>query len=244
MKKILLSATLVAAASAASAQTIKMGTEGAYAPWNFVDDNGVLAGFEIELGNELCARAMLECEWVVNEWDSIIPNLVAGNYDTIIAGMSITAERDELIDFTQDYYPPDPSKWVATVDAGADVDLTGLTVGVQSSTIQAAWVAENLADIVTIKEYASADESMADLSAGVVDVVLADGGYLAPFVDNSSIFFVGTDVMIGGGVGMGIRETDTELKAIFDAAIASVKEDGTLDALIAKYFETGPFYSN
>ena len=100
-----------------------MGTEGAYAPWNFVNDEGVLSGFEIELGNELCARAGFECEWVTNEWDSIIPNLVAGNYDTIIAGMSITDERDELIDFTQDYYPPDPSKWVAMVDLGTDVLL-------------------------------------------------------------------------------------------------------------------------
>ena len=244
MKKILIGASALLMASAASAQTIKMGTEGAYAPWNFLDDSGVLVGFEIELGNELCARAGFECEWVVNEWDSIIPNLVGGNYDTIIAGMSITAERDELIDFTQDYFPPDPSKWVATSDLGMDADPTGLTVGVQGSTIQAAWVAENLGDSVTIKEYATADESMADLSAGVVDLVLADGGYLAPFVDGSSIFFVGGDIMIGGGVGMGIRETDTDLRAAFNTAIDSVKADGTLDALIAKYFEVGPFYSN
>lgn len=244
MKKILIGASAALLASAASAQTVKMGTEGAYAPWNFLDDNGVLAGFEIELGNELCARAGLECEWVVNEWDSIIPNLVAGNYDTIIAGMSITAERDELIDFTQDYCPPDPSKWVATSDLGMSPDVAGMTVGVQGSTIQAACVADNLGDTVTIKEYATADESMADLSAGVVDLVLADNGYLAPFVDGENIFFVGDDVYIGGGIGMGIRETDGELKETFNAAIESVKADGTLDALIAKYFEAGPFYSN
>ncbi len=244
MKKLMISASALLVASAATAETVKMGTEGAYAPWNFLDDNGVLAGFEIELGNELCARANLECEWVVNEWDSIIPNLVAGNYDTIIAGMSITAERDELIDFTQGYYPPDPSRWVATADLGMDVDPAGATVGVQGSTIQAAWVADNLGDAVTIKEYATADESMADLAAGVVDLVLADNGYLAPFVDNEAIFFVGDEILIGGGVGMGIRETDAELRATFNAAIDSVKADGTLDALIAKYFETGPFYSN
>lgn len=244
MKKILIGATALLAASAASAETVKMGTEGAYAPWNFIDDAGSLAGFEIELGNDLCERAGFECEWVVNEWDSIIPNLVAGNYDTIIAGMSITAERDELIDFTQDYYPPDPSKWVATSDLGMIEDVSGATVGVQGSTIQAAWVADNLGDSVTIKEYASADESMADLSAGVVDLVLADGGYLAPFVDNETIFFVGKEVLIGGGVGMGIRETDAELKAAFNAAIDAAKADGTVDALIAKYFDVGPFYSN
>ena len=74
----------------AVAQTVRMGTEGAYPPYNFINDSGDVDGFEREVGDELCKRANLTCEWVVNEWDSIIPNLVSGNYDTIIAGMSIT----------------------------------------------------------------------------------------------------------------------------------------------------------
>jgi len=82
------------AATAVSAQTIRMGTEGGYPPYNFVNDNGEVDGFERELGDELCKRASLPGTWVTNEWDSIIPNLVSGNYDTIIAGMSITTERD------------------------------------------------------------------------------------------------------------------------------------------------------
>ena len=90
-------------------KTIRMGTEGAYPPWNFINDAGEVDGFERELGDELCKRAELTCEWVTNEWDSIIPNLVSGNYDVIIAGMSITEERDEVIDFTQNYTQPDPS---------------------------------------------------------------------------------------------------------------------------------------
>ena len=86
-------ATLAAtfAASALTAETIRMGTEGAYPPYNFINDSGEIDGFEREVGDELCKRAGLECTWVTNEWDSIIPNLVSGNYDTIIAGMSITA---------------------------------------------------------------------------------------------------------------------------------------------------------
>ncbi len=91
---------------------VRMGTEGAYAPWNFINDAGEVDGFERELGDELCARAEKTCEWVTNEWDSIIPNLTSGNYDTIIAGMSITAEREELIDFTQAYTPADPSSYL------------------------------------------------------------------------------------------------------------------------------------
>jgi hypothetical protein len=102
MKKLILTTTALAlSASMAFAgghgKTVRMGTEGAYPPYNFINDKGEVDGFERELGDELCKRAQLTCEWVTNEWDSIIPNLVSGNYDTIIAGMSITAERDEVI---------------------------------------------------------------------------------------------------------------------------------------------------
>ena len=86
--------TLVASMAFADshAKTIRMGTEGAYAPYNFINDAGEVDGFERELGDELCVRAELTCEWVTNEWDSIIPNLQSGNYDVIVAGMSITDE--------------------------------------------------------------------------------------------------------------------------------------------------------
>ena len=99
MKKLILTAVLaIFTSNGALADTIRLGTEGAYEPWNFVNDSGKLDGFEIELGNELCKRANLSCEWVKNDWDSIIPNLKAGNYDAIIAGMSVTTERQQVID--------------------------------------------------------------------------------------------------------------------------------------------------
>ena len=106
-------------AGAAMAQTVRMGTEGAYPPYNFINDAGEVDGFERELGDELCKRAELTCEWVKNDWDSIIPNLVSGNYDVIIAGMSITDERDEVIDFTQPYYYT-PAQIAAHVEAGIE----------------------------------------------------------------------------------------------------------------------------
>ena len=246
MKRNLIGALALFTLSAASADTVtdtvKMGTEGAYTPWNFIDDAGNLTGFEIELGNELCARAGLECEWVINEWDTILQNLVANNYDTIMAGMSITPSRQKSIDFTQGYFPPEPSRWVATADLGPDIDPAGTTIGVQGGTTQANWVNQHLGNVAMVKEYATLDASMADLNAGVIDLVLADSFYLVPFVDGNRLFFVGQDVLLGGGVGMGIRKTDTKLKAQFNAAIDLVKADGTLDALIAKYFQAGPFY--
>ena len=122
MKKILLTAVLaVFSGTVALADTVRLGTEGAYEPWNFVNDAGKLDGFEIELGNELCKRASLSCEWVKNDWDSIIPNLKSGNYDAIIAGMSITEERQKAIDFTNEYYPPDSSSFVGLAGASGSV---------------------------------------------------------------------------------------------------------------------------
>ncbi|NQY58652.1 transporter substrate-binding domain-containing protein [Cognatishimia sp.] len=229
-------ATLAAtfAATAVSAETIRMGTEGAYPPYNFINDSGEIDGFEREVGDELCKRAGLECTWVTNEWDSIIPNLVSGNYDTIIAGMSITAERDEVIDFTQEYFPPDPSAYVAL--SGAGMDVKGGVVAAQTATIQAAYVAESGATLV---EFATPEETVAAVRSGEADAVLADFAYLKPIVDASGgeLTIVDDSVSIGGGVGMGIRESDGELKAKMDAAIASMKADGTLSDLIAKWFD-------
>ncbi len=231
MNKLLLSAAALAmSAGFATAQdVVRMGTEGAYPPWNFINDSGEVDGFERELGDELCARAELNCEWVTNDWDSIIPNLVSGNYDTIIAGMSITDERDEVIDFTQAYTPPDPSSYLAT---SADVDVEGGVIAAQTATIQAAFVA---AQGWTLVEFATAEETVAAVRNGEADAVLADKAYLAPFADEDGLVLLEREEMIGGGVGIGVRESDGELKAKLDAAIQSMKDDGTLNTMIEKW---------
>ncbi len=233
MKKLFIAAAALALSAGMSmAQTVRMGTEGAYPPYNFINDAGEVDGFERELGDELCKRAGLTCEWVTNDWDSIIPNLVSGNYDTIIAGMSITPERDEVIDFTQEYIPGSPSAYVALSD---DVDTKGGVIAAQTSTIQAGYVADSGATLV---EFATADETIAAVRNGEADAVLADKDFLAPIVaeSNGELRFVGEDVVIGGGVGMGLRESDTELKEKFNAAIQSMKDDGSLNAMIRKWF--------
>ena len=234
MKHLMLgAAALVMTAGMAMAQdTVRMGTEGAYPPYNFINDSGEVDGFERELGDELCKRAELTCEWVKNDWDSIIPNLVSSNYDTIMAGMSITDERDEVIDFTQDYFPPTASAYVAASDG---VDVTGGIVAAQTATIQAAHVAESGATLV---EFATPEETIAAVRNGEADAVLADRDYLVPIVEESSgaLVFVGDPVPLGGGVGMGLRESDGELKEKFDTAITAMKEDGSLNELLKKWF--------
>ncbi len=233
MKKTLLAMVLLAVSGvtlAADDAVVRLGTEGAYPPWNFLNDAGEVDGFERELGDELCKRAGLTCEWVTNDWDSIIPNLVSGNYDVIMAGMSITAERDEVIDFTQNYSQPDPSSYMAM---SADVDLADAVVAAQSNTIQAAFVAEQG---WTLVEFATPEETIAAVKNGEADAVLADQSFVKPIADeDADLMLLEREELIGGGVGLGIRESDGELREKLDAAIASVKADGTLNELITKW---------
>lgn len=232
MKHLILSASLLAlSVGAAAAQDIvRMGTEGAYPPYNFIDDNGEIAGFERAVGDELCARAGFTCEWVTNDWDSIIPNLTSGNYDTIIAGMSITEEREAIVDFTQAYFPPAESLFVGMSE---DFTLEGSIVAAQTNTIQAGHIAASGA---TLLEFATPDETVAAVRNGEADAVFADGDYLIPIAaEDPDLMIVGEPVQLGGGVGMAMREGDARLEA-FDAAITSMKEDGTLNALILEWF--------
>ena len=234
MKKLMLAAAAQAlTAGLAAADTLRMGTEGAYPPYNFVNDKGELDGLEIELGNELCKRIGAECTWVKNDWDSIIPNLTASNYDTIMAGMNISEERKKAIAFSEPYTPPPPSAYMALT---ADADING-TIAAQTNTIQAAHVAETGATLV---EFATGEETIAAVRNGEADAVFADKDFLAPFEKDSSgalVWVTGQDnVSLGEGIGIGMRKSDTELKARFDKAIGEMKADGSLDALLLKWF--------
>jgi len=250
MNKFLLAAfAALALSGTAHAQALRLATEGAYAPFNFINDQGKPDGFEIELGNELCKRAALECTWVTNEWDSIIPNLIAGNYDAIMAGMSITEERKQTIDFSDNYVPPDPSLYM--VRAGTTIDfnaLTGKNIGVQGSTIQAAYAQSTFGSTNTVKNYETADQALADLNAGNVDVILADGPVVSDVVAGSggAIERVGPEVTIGNGIGVGLRKADDELENKLNTAIGEMKKDGSLDTLLIKWFPEkapGPIFA-
>ena len=233
MKKLLLTtAALLLGTSALAQDVVRLGTEGAYPPYNFINDAGEVDGFERKFGDEICKRAGLECSWTTNEWDSIIPNLQSGNYDVIVAGMSITPEREEVVDFSQAYIPAASSAYLAL---SKDADLMAGAVAAQTSTIQAAFVAENGMQLV---EYASPEETVAAVKNGEAVAVLADKDYLKPVADESggALVLLDKEEIIGGGVGMAFRDSDDELRGKFDAAIQSMKDDGTLNTLIAEYF--------
>ena len=250
MNRLMLAALALAALTfGANAQTVKLATEGAYPPFNYVDDNGMVGGLDVDLGNELCARAGLTCEWVVNEWDTIIPNLMAGNYDAIIADLTITDERKKTIEFTEAYFPADPSTYISVAGTIYDYEaLSGVKIGGQSGTVQAAWLDANLKANNTILSYASADQGLADLTAGNIDLYLAESSYIEETVAgaNGAYKADGPAIPIGDGAAIGLRKADTELRDKLNTALATLKAEGWLDALITKYFPdmgSGPFFA-
>jgi len=160
--------------------------------------------------------------------------------------MSITDERKQTIDFSADYFPPDPSRYAAAADSDFDFDkLTGVKIGSQGATIQAAYLENELNDGNTLLTYETPDQSVADLMAGNIDLLLADGEYLSPVVEGSAgkLALVGPGVELGGGVGIGMRKDDKDLQAKLTAALDELKADGTLDKLILKSFERETNYA-
>ncbi len=223
MKKfllIILSLSTLGFASFANSQTIKIGTEGAYPPWNNLNSAGELEGAEIDFGNEACDRMGVTCEWVTQDWDGIIPALLQGKYDIIIAGMSITEERKEKVNFTNGYMT-DGARFAVLKDSGlADLNIAGMakvnlnnaggkeqaaigqliaamdgmTVCVQSSTIHQNFLEKHMSGAVDVKLYQAVDDHNIDLAAGRCDAILADVGSIIDFMESDG----GVDVAFTG----------------------------------------------
>lgn len=220
-----------AAKDFAKGSKIRIATEGAYAPWNATDSAGKLIGFEVDLAADLCKRMEVECEVVQQAWEGIIPALQAGKYDAIMAGMSITAKRKEVIDFSR-AYAQTPALFVVTkTNESADftteakrVDLTeidaaeqkaldavvaefkGKTIGVQISTTHENFLREYMADDVTIKTYDTQENLDLDLQSGRVDAALASASYWVPLLASDKgkeMVMVGPQ-MTSGPFGAGV----------------------------------------
>lgn len=268
IRKLALAALgLVALAGTASAQKVRFATEGAFAPYNYTEANGTLAGFEIDLYKDLCTRAKLECTMEAQAFDGMIPALNAGKFDAIIAGMSITPKREEAVMFTIPYGNVGQTFMtlksgtigeiagtgsifsLSTDEAGAIAEieklkpkLKGKVVGVQTSTIAAAFLEKYLKGVVEVREYKTTEQHDLDLLAGRVDIVMASMAYLSTAkkkANNPDLLVSGPRFqggLLGRGTGIAFRKADTELKAKFDAAIEAAKKDGTVSTLSTKHF--------
>jgi lysine-arginine-ornithine-binding protein len=250
MKKLFTAVIAMAAfglvAGSASAQTVRIGTEGAYPPFNSIDSDGNLIGFDIDIANALCGAAKIECEFVVQDWDGMIPGLLAKKYDAIIASMSITEERKKKVDFTGKYYNT-PAKFVAAIGAGYTITpegLAGLSVAVQRATTHENFLRDNFPGL-DIRVYATQDEANADLASGRVDLGHADSVALMDgFINTDAgkgFEFVGPDYNVpewhGVGAGIAVRKGEDALREKLNAAIQQIRSDGTYDRINAKYFD-------
>jgi len=239
-------AALAAVAAPAAAQDIRVCVEGAYPPFSEVNAEGEIVGFDIDIANALCDEMGASCELVQTEWDGIIPALLEGKCDAIVASMSITEERDKVVDFTDKYYQT-PAKFVAP--EGSDLEATpdgmaGAVVGVQRGTIHQDFMEGEFPE-VELRLYGTQDEAYLDLQAGRLDAVMADSvaisdGFLATEQGEGFAFF-GPDYSVpeyhGEGVGIAVRPEDDALEARFDAAIEAIRADGTYDAIADTYFD-------
>jgi len=247
-------------------KTVVIGMEGAYEPWNLTDSSGKIVGFEPDLVTDVCKRAGLECKIIAQDWDGMIPGLKAGKFDVIMDGMAVTDERKKEIDFTKPY-AASPGSFLAPKDSplakapgtlvnldkdpaageaaikGVQAALKGKTLGVQVSTTHANFAGQYLKGIATVKEYKTTDDRDLDLKAGRIDAVLEDlptNMATASKPDGSELAVVGPEFIggvFGPGEGMGLRKSDADLTAKFDAALAAAVADGTVKKLSERWFK-------
>lgn len=252
MKKLtiaVMAAILVAAAGAGASakewKKVRIGTEGAYPPFNYIDNEGKVKGFEIDLANALCEKMGAECEFVVQDWDGIIPGLLAKKYDVIIASLYITDERREKIDFTQKYYQT-PGRFVVKKGTKLEISEAGLkgkVIGVQRATAFERFLRDTYPSL-ELRVYATQDEVNMDLVSGRLDAVMADvvamGLNFLNTPEGKDFEFTGPSFSgskwFGFGAGIAVRKEDPELRDAFNKAIDAIRADGTYDRIRSAYF--------
>ena len=252
MKKLLIVIAVIALVCATATvqakdwKTVRIGVEGAYPPFSYTTADGKLEGFDIDIARALVKAMGAEIKLIPQDWDGIIPALMARKYDAIIASMSITEERKKKVAFTNKYYNT-PAKFVCkkgTVKEFTKATLKGKTVGVQRATTHDSYLTDNYGKDVKIKRYATQDDAYLDMAAGRVDFLLADSvalsdGFLKK-PEGQDFEFVGPDMTdvrwFGEGVGVACRKKDKDLVEMFNKAIDQIRADGTYQKIQDKYF--------
>ena len=249
LKRLTLAASAAAIAlmlaPAGAQETLKIGTEGAYPPFNNLNAQGELEGFDIDIAKALCEEMKVTCEFVTQDWDGIIPALQAGKFDAIIASMSITDERKQKVDFSNKYYNTPPAIAVAKDSDIADIkpeSLAGKTLGVASSTTHSNFAEVTYTDS-DIKMYPTSDEFLLDLGNGRIDAVMDDISVLEGWLakeDGACCKLLGAvtpdPTIHGQGAGIAVRKGETELADRFSAAIDAIRASGKYKEINDKYF--------
>lgn len=250
LRSLLLCASLgalpFAAAQAAEGPTLRIATEGAYPPFNFFTADGQLGGFDIEIGRALCAQMKAKCDFVAQDWDGIIPALLADKYDLIIASMFITEERKQKVAFTNPYQKSAMS-FVVPKDSDlkdfSPKGLAGKTIGAQGSTTQGDYLSAMFPDS-DVRLYPTQDAVNLDLASGRLDAQVGD---MIPMLewtqkseDGACCRLAGAPISeakyVGEGVGIALRKEDAALRDQLNQALAAIIADGTYKTINDKYF--------
>jgi lysine-arginine-ornithine-binding protein len=241
---LLVGLAVLSQAHLATAQTLRIGTEGAYPPFEYRDAAGTLKGLDVDVGNALCAEMKVTCTWMPQDFDGLIPAIRAGKIDIIISSLSMTPDRAKVIDFTKPYYLSS-SQFVALKSSGITDDpgtLKGKVIGVQSGTIHQAYMEQKLPD-VTEKVYNTVQEAELDLESGRIDALLADKlltyDWLQKVGNAKGFDYVGkvlVDPLVTGQIAIGVKKGNTALLQSLNAAIDQLLGDPVYDKIAAGYF--------
>lgn len=244
LKKLALgSAVLLSAAvssfSAQAADTVRIATEGAWAPFNYIDDDGKPQGFDVDIAWALCEKMQADCKVVTQDWDGLIPGLKVRKFDAIIASMSITKERLRQVDFTNKYYSGG-LRFLAPKGKDFDLEnLDGKVIGAQRATLAAQYLEDNYQDNATLKLYDTQDNVYLDLVSGRLDIVLSDElptyDWLKTSGNGGDFEFKGQSFKKEDEIGIAVRKGD-KLKDKFNKALDEILADGTYEKINAKYF--------
>lgn len=227
-------------------KTLRIATEGAYAPFNYTNADGSLAGFDIDIANALCDKMQVKCEISAQDWDGIIPALKQGKYDAIVAAMSVTPERAEQVDFSEPYYVNSLvflAKNDSTFDPSKQADIDGTGIAAQRSTISSQWLQKTHPN-AKAQLYDTLDNAFLDLGAGRAGAMISDKVPALTWLKSEvgkGFSIKGQEIDIDDKVAVAVDKGKTELLTNINKAIADIKADGTYDAIVAKHFgETKP----
>lgn len=243
LKTLLAATAFLAAATAAQADTIRIGIEGAYPPFNAVDAQGKLHGFDVDIANALCEKMQAKCELVAQDWDGIIPALMARKFDAIVSSMVVTEERSKQVDFTDPYYRTLLAVAVAKDSKIPDVSVDSLkdkTVGAQSASTQGMYAEDVYGKAgADVRLYPTPDEAGSDLINGRLDAIVHDKFPLLEWLDKNSEDCCKLLGIIPGTEGLtsiAVRKGETELRDRFNKAIKEIREDGSYLTISKRYF--------
>ncbi len=227
--------TLLVISTTVSAESIRIGTEGAYAPFNMIDKSGNIIGFDVDIAKALCKKMGVECTIKTQDWDGIIPGLMNRKYDAIVASMSITEERKKAVDFTERYYS-NSLRLIAKKGSSLDINnLKGKVLGAQRATI----AAQHAEKMGKTNLYDTQENAYLDLASGRIDALVTDmlpGYEWLRSTQGTGFEFVGETIDIDDKIGIAVRKGDDKLRTRLNAALKEILQDGTYKTINAKYF--------